>query len=150
MAGRWASNEKHMTISKAVRIPSLAVLGLALASATVRAEKPACAVEIPRGRLTQFLLQMRSNPAIRDGEIVGFRIYEKSAPGVLPELGLRSGDLLTHFCGVSFNDAFSAKEAICCTVQEPMPNGVELRVERDGKVIRVVAPMPNKPLQSTR
>jgi len=79
-----------------------------------------------------------------------FGIYEKSSPGVLPEPGLRSGDPLAHFCGAKFNDAFSAEGTICCTVQEPMRNGVELRFERDGKVIRVVAPMANKPLQSTR
>lgn len=136
--------------SNSAPIRLLTALGLALAFAAARGEESACTVKIPRDRLTQFLLQMRSSPAIRNGEIVGFRIYEKSNPGVLPELGLRSGDLLTHFCGAKFNDAFSAKEVICCTVQEPMRNGVELRVERDGKVIRVVAPMPNKPLQSTR
>jgi len=28
-----------------------------------------------------------------------------------------------------------------------MRNGVELRVERDGNLIRVVAPVPNKALQ---
>jgi predicted amidohydrolase len=66
---------------------------------------------------------------------------------VLPGLGLRSGDLLTHFCGVKTNDALMVKGDICCTVQEPMRNGVELRVERDGKLIRVVAPVPNKALQ---
>lgn len=136
--------------SNSAPIRLLTALGLALAFAAARGEESACTVKIPRDRLTQFLLQMRSSPAIRNGEIVGFRIYEKSNPGVLPELGLRSGDLLTHFCGAKINDAFSAEEVICCTVQEPMRNGVELRVERDGKVIRVVAPMPNKPLQSTR
>jgi type II secretory pathway component PulC len=139
-----------MIISNSVRTRLLAALGLALAFAAARSEESACAVKMPTDRLTGFLLQMRFNPAIRNGEIVGFRIYEKSTPGVLPELGLRSGDLLTHFCGAKVNDAFSAEEVICCTVQEPMRNGVELRVERDGKVIRVVAPLPNKPLPSTR
>jgi type II secretory pathway component PulC len=134
-----------MITPRSGRIRLLTALSLALAFAAVGAEESACAVKMPRDRLKEFLLQMRSNPAIRDGEIVGFRIYEKSNSGVLPELGLRSGDLLTHFCGAKLNDAFSAKEVICCTVEEPMRNGVELRVERDGKIIRIVAPMPNKP-----
>lgn len=139
-----------MTTSISIRIRVLAALGIALAFGAVRGEESACAAKIPRDRLTDFLIQMRSNPTVRNGEIVGFRIYEKSSPEVLPELGLRSGDLLTHFCGVKLHDAFSAEEAICCTIREPMRNGVELRVERDGKAIRVVAPMPNKPLQATR
>jgi type II secretory pathway component PulC len=139
-----------MITSISARTRLLAALGLALASTAVGGEESACAVKIPRDRLTEVLLQMRSSPTIRNGEIVGFRIYEKSSPGVLPELGLRSGDLLTHFCDAKFNDAFSAEEVTCCTVQEPMRNGVELRVERDGKVIRILVPIPNKPLQSTR
>ncbi|WP_129640861.1 hypothetical protein [Peristeroidobacter agariperforans] len=139
-----------MISSISVRARLLAALGLGLAFGAVRGEESVCTAKIPKGYLTDFLLQMRSSPTMRNGEIVGFRIYEKSSPAVLPELGLRSGDLLTHFCGAKFNDAFSAEEVICCTVQEPMRNGVELRVERDGRVIRVVAPMPDKSLQSTR
>jgi type II secretory pathway component PulC len=123
-----------------------AALSLALAFTVARGEESSCAVTVPRERLTEFLKQMRFNPAIRNGEIVGFRIYEKSNTGVLPELGLRSGDLLTHFCGARVNDAFSGDEAICCSVQEPMRNGVELSVERDGQVIRVVAPLPKQNL----
>jgi hypothetical protein len=141
-----------MITSNFARILLLAAfgLGLAFSASVVRGEESTCTVKIPNDRFMGFLSQMRSNLAFRDGEVVGFRIYEKSNPGVLAELGLRSDDLMTHFCGVKIHDALSAEEAICCTAQEPMRNGVELTVEREGKVIRVTAPMPNKRVQATR
>jgi hypothetical protein len=94
---------------------------------------------------------MRSNLAFRNGDVVGLRIYEKkSNPGALAELGLRSDDLVTHFCGIRVDDALSADSAICCAAKEPARDRVELTVERDGKVIRVMAPMPNQRVQATR
>lgn len=134
------------------RVFLLGICGISVASAisVARGEENKCAERIPEERFTEFLSQMRFNMSFRNGEIVGFRIYEKSKPGVLAELGMRSEDLLTHFCGVKVFEAMSAKPTICCKTAEPMRNGVELTVERDGKVIRVVTPMPNKRVQATR
>jgi hypothetical protein len=102
-----------------------------------------CKVEVPKERFMDFFSQMRPQPVFRDGKNVGVRIYEKSKPGVLPELGLRSGDLVTHFCGVEIREALSAEAPVCCKTAEPIRNEVELTVERDGKIIRVMALMPN-------
>jgi len=77
-----------MITSNSVRIRLLAALGLMLAFTVVHGEGIAGAAEMPSDRLTGFLQQMRSN------------------------LAMKNGDLLTHFCGATFNDAFSAKQVI--------------------------------------
>jgi hypothetical protein len=131
-----------MTTLSTVRTLSLATFSvvLALTASVGRSEESTCTATISHDRFMEFLSQMRSNLAFRNGEVVGLRIYEKSNLGLLPELGLRSDDLLMRFCGVKIYDALSTEGAICCTA-EPMRNSVELTVERDGTVIRVTAPI---------
>jgi hypothetical protein len=144
---------KNMSILTLVRILLLACfsIGIAYGCSEASANESQCTVRVPKDLFNEFFSQMHSNLAFRNGEVVGFRIYEKkSNPGAMAELGLLADDLVTHFCGIRLNDALSADSAICCIAKEPTRNRVELTVERDRKVIRVMAPMPSKRVQATR
>src|SRR5215831_13774780 len=90
-------------------------------------DESGCRIQLSKERFMEFFLQMRSQPVFREGKNVGVRVFEKSktGTGVLPELGLRSGDLVTHFCGVQIHDALSAEATICCKT-EPVHDKVEL------------------------
>jgi hypothetical protein len=89
--------------------------------------------------------QMRPQPVFRNGEIVGWRVYERGQQALLPSLGLISSDLITHVCGVAMSEILEVKGDICCI--QPVKDTVELSVERANTVEKVLAPLPNKSLQ---
>jgi hypothetical protein len=99
---------------------------------------------MPHDLFSDFFAPIKPNLAFADGNVVGFRIYrKKSPPGALEGLGLRPDDLVTHFCGVRIHEVLGAEGPICCKTK-PIPHRVELTIERDGKVISVIAPLPDQ------
>jgi hypothetical protein len=125
----------------------LVVATLSVVAFRALAEPPQCSFALSEKRFTDFFSQMHSNLAFRNGKVVGFRVYDHAKSDALLSLGLRSEDLVTHFCGVGIDKILSASGDICCA--EAVGETVQLTVERDKNIIRVVAPMPNRAFQRT-
>lgn len=86
---------------------------------------------------------MRPQPVFRNGEQAGFRIYEFRGQNKLPALGLRQGDLLTHFCGLPVSEIFFRSEGdLCCKGR--VGETVYVDIERDGQKMRVKSSIPAK------
>ncbi len=97
-------------------------------------------VKVPRERFVAFIEQMRPNPVFRNGETVGYRVYERTSGNKLAALGLKSGDLLTHFCGLPITDVWMGEGDLCC--KRAVDEVVYVDIERDDEKMRVKSSIP--------
>jgi hypothetical protein len=112
-------------------------------------EKPSCLV-LKRETFESFFFdhKVRPQPVYRNGQLYGWRVYERHNSEVLPSLGLRVGDLVTQFCGVPLPEILNDQKQVCCI--RPIDGSVELTLVRDEQNVEIKVPMPNNALQATR
>jgi type II secretory pathway component PulC len=125
----------------ALRVGYALLLALAIAASSIAAEHERC-VQVPRERFDAFMSQLRPQPIFRDGQSVGFRIYEFRSQNRLPAIGLQPGDVLTHFCGLPVTEVFfgDKKGDLCC--KGKVDTVVYVDIERNGQKMRVKSSIP--------
>ena len=131
--------KKQLRLTVFASVAAIAIAGCAGVGSSAR--NNGCAV-IERERFDAFFFdqKVRPQPVYVNGELYGWRVYEQVDSKVLPQLGLRVGDLVTHFCGVKLPEIVNGNGKFCCG--SPLTDTVVLTVERDRQSMQIPAPMP--------
>lgn len=77
----------------------------------------------------------RVMPALRDGRMVGFKLYGIRAESLLGTLGLRSGDILVAINDISVTET---AEVLRVFDGDRLPEFLDLTVQRSGQPLRIV------------
>lgn len=81
--------------------------------ANADAESIAIARDALRAHPEVLLSLMESQPAMRNGEILGYRIMPVADPELMTLVGLRPGDILASVNGIAFDEPDRALEQLC-------------------------------------
>jgi type II secretory pathway component PulC len=114
------------------------------------APAPAPAIELPEGVVVvdaaraaldrmmaddHALGPARVIPSLRDGQMIGFKLYGIRAESLLGTLGLRSGDTLIAINDVPVTDT---AETLRVFEDDQLPAYLDLTVRRQGRALRIV------------
>ena len=132
-------------MSKSFQFVAIALAATLVAVSCSRVDtKPQVAgcAAIERAQFESFFFgqKIRPQPVYSGGGLYGWRVYEEANSKVLPELGLRARDLVTHFCGVEVSSILDGNGENCCSI--PPKDTVVLTIERDGQTVQIAVPMP--------
>jgi hypothetical protein len=82
--------------------------------------------------------EVRLQPVFSRQQWRGWRVYNVSSSNQLAPLGIREGQMMTHVCAVSANDAFIAKGDICCAADATKSFEITFRDPDGDRTVRIV------------